>query len=111
MITPIKSNQVKSNQIKSNKKNTHIDARAFEKEKRSKDGDDYWSCMFDKGFQGIQSCFPSVLPFKKPRTRTINEEENKLNQEVAKARVIIENFFWKIKIKIQNNVFEILFGS
>lgn len=54
----------------------------------------------DAGYQGIQDDLPehsAITPFKKSKLHPLTAEEKLLNQEFARARIIIENVLAQLK--------------
>ena len=55
-------------------------------------------CLADKGYQGIQKTHAcSQTPKKKPRKGKLSCSDKKVNRELAKNRVLIENVFAHLK--------------
>lgn len=55
----------------------------------------------DAGYQGIQDDLPDhnvITPFKKRKRHPLTDEEKLLNQEFARARIIVENVLAQFKI-------------
>ena len=52
-----------------------------------------WTVMADKGFQGAQYRFRTVLPHKKPRLRSLNRVQENENERIAGVRILAENFY------------------
>ena len=60
-----------------------------------------WAVMADLGFQGIQHNVRAVLPIKKrPRSELLSAEKA-YNTRLAKRRIIIENFYARLKRKFR----------
>jgi hypothetical protein len=56
-------------------------------------------CLGDKGYQGIHKVHAkSWLPQKKPRGGELSREDKKINQELAKSRVVVEHINRKLKV-------------
>ena len=56
-------------------------------------------CLGDKGYQGIEKLHVnSRIPKKKPRGGKLSHEEKKSNQNLAKARVVVEHINRKLKV-------------
>ena len=76
-------------------------AKSVGEKRRRRDGEsESWSCMFDKGFQGIQN-YDAVLPRKKPKGRDQSAQDLEHNQQVASDRIVIENFYGRLKRKFK----------
>ena len=55
----------------------------------------------DSGYQGIQTDLPDhsvITPFKKSKHHPLSEEQQALNQEFSRSRIIIENTIGHLKI-------------
>jgi len=63
----------------------------------------HWSVMADKGYQGAQALLRAILPKKDPKT----EADFELNAKIARDRVIVENFYGRMKrcFAITANIF------
>lgn len=63
-----------------------------------------WAGMVDKGYQGAQELGRYILPKKGSRLTT---QERMLNENIAKSRIIIENYYGRMKklFKIMTDVF------
>lgn len=60
----------------------------------------YYSLLFDKGYTGINRDMPqAIVVQKRPRGRPYNEQEIQFNQRVEADRVIVENYFSRLKGK------------
>lgn len=56
-------------------------------------------CLGDKGYQGIHKVHAkSWIPQKKPRGGELSREDKKINQELAKSRVVVEHINRKLKV-------------
>lgn len=56
-------------------------------------------CLGDKGYQGIHKVHAkSRIPKKKPRGGELSREDKKINQELAKSRVVVEHINRKLKV-------------
>jgi len=56
-------------------------------------------CLADKGYQGIHKVHAkSRIPKKKPRGGELSREDKKINQELAKSRVVVEHINRKLKV-------------
>lgn len=56
-------------------------------------------CLGDKGYQGIHKVHAkSWIPQKKPRGGELSHEDKKINQELAKSRVVVEHINRKLKV-------------
>lgn len=56
-------------------------------------------CLADKGYQGIHKVHTkSRIPKKKPRGGELSREDKKINQELAKIRVVVEHINRKLKV-------------
>ncbi|RQM29211.1 hypothetical protein B5M09_011706 [Aphanomyces astaci] len=56
-----------------------------------------WAVLADKGYQGIQHEVRAVLPSKKPKGGILTFEEQRRNDAIASDRVVVENFFGRMK--------------
>ncbi|KAF0702525.1 hypothetical protein AaE_015869 [Aphanomyces astaci] len=56
-----------------------------------------WAVLVDKGYQGAQRDVRTVLPLKKPMGGILTFEELRRNDRIASDRVIVENFFGRLK--------------
>ena len=70
-------------------------------EEEDEDAPDTWSLMGDKGFQGAQHRMKIVLPHKKPRNRQLTPAQNRVNNNIAGVRVIVENFYGRMVQKFR----------
>lgn len=53
----------------------------------------------DAGYQGLSSVVPGgVTPIKKPRRRELNDREIAKNKAISKRRIIVENWFSRLKL-------------
>ena len=55
----------------------------------------------DSGYQGIQTDLPDhsvITPFKKSKHHPLSQEQQALNQEFSRSRIIIENTIGHLKI-------------
>ena len=53
----------------------------------------------DKGFQGLQNFMTNaILPFKKPKNRSLSLLQYEFNLKISKERILIENFFGRLKV-------------
>ena len=60
----------------------------------------YFPLLFDKGYTGINRDLPqAIIVQKRPRGRQYNEQEIQFNQRVEADRVIVENYFSRLKSK------------
>ena len=56
-------------------------------------------CLGDKGYQGIHKVHAkSRIQKKKPRGGELSREDKKINQELAKSRVVVEHINRKLKV-------------
>jgi DDE superfamily endonuclease len=56
-------------------------------------------CLADKGYQGIQKLHKnSRITYKKKPKQKLTKEQKKLNRQLAKERVVIENIHRHLKI-------------
>eukprot|EP00298_Acanthocystis_sp_HF-20_P007460 c17056_g1_i1.p1 GENE.c17056_g1_i1~~c17056_g1_i1.p1 ORF type:complete len:152 (-),score=34.38 c17056_g1_i1:73-528(-) len=55
---------------------------------------EYWGILLDKGFQGAENYLRATIPQK----RILDLEEEKIVDQIAKDRVIVENFYGRMKI-------------
>ncbi|ETV78023.1 hypothetical protein H257_08240 [Aphanomyces astaci] len=56
-----------------------------------------WAVLVDKGYQGAQRNVRAVLQLKKPMGGILTFEELRRNDRIASDRVIVENFFGRLK--------------
>ncbi|RHZ28019.1 hypothetical protein DYB31_012287 [Aphanomyces astaci] len=61
------------------------------------EGTNQWAVIADKGYQGIQRVVRAVLPKKKPAGGILTLEDIRSNDRIASDRVIVENFFGRMK--------------
>lgn len=61
------------------------------------DGNSEWSIMADKGYIGMQSHCRSIIPTRLSGRVNINPD----NQEIARERIICENFFGRVKMSFK----------
>lgn len=55
--------------------------------------------LADKGYQGVEKIHDnSRTPIKKPKGKSLNEEQKKFNQQLAKERIVVEHVHRKLKI-------------
>ena len=55
-------------------------------------------CLFDKGYTGLNNLCPeAVVTIRKPVGRDLTQEENSINNRIESDRVIVENFFGRLK--------------
>ena len=59
----------------------------------------YYSLLFDKGYTGINRDMPQAIVVQKKRGRPYNEQEIQFNERVEADRVIVENYFSRLKGK------------
>jgi len=52
----------------------------------------------DKGFAGLQQHINALIPIKQTSTRILSLAEKELNLNIAKTRVLVENFFGRLKV-------------
>jgi len=56
-------------------------------------------CLADKGYQGLHKLHPhSCTPKKKPRGRQLSTQDRRLNRQLAKRRVVIEQINRCLKV-------------
>jgi hypothetical protein len=56
-------------------------------------------CLADKGYQGIQKLHKnSRIPHKRKPKQELTKEQKKLNRQLSKERVVIENIHRHLKI-------------
>jgi hypothetical protein len=53
--------------------------------------------LADLGYQGIQRNTDGILPYKKRKTQPLSEEQKSFNKKHRSARVLVENFFGRMK--------------
>ena len=54
--------------------------------------------LADSGYQGAQHIYPEIIiPFKKPKNGELIEAEKEINQKISVDRIIVENFFGRMK--------------
>lgn len=54
--------------------------------------------IVDKGYDGIQALgFKALIPFKKPKHRPLQPEQNAFNREINRRRIVIEHVFAALK--------------
>jgi IS5 family transposase len=55
--------------------------------------------LADKGYQGVGKIHDnSRTPIKKPKGKSLSEEQKKFNQQLAKERIVVEHVHRKLKI-------------
>lgn len=55
--------------------------------------------LADSGYQGAQKNYEEIrFPFKKPPNGDITNEEKEFNQKLSRDRIIVENFFGRMKM-------------
>lgn len=60
----------------------------------------YLPLLFDKGYTGINNYYPNaIVTQRKPIGRDLNEDEQDFNHQVESDRVIVENYFGRMRIK------------
>lgn len=60
----------------------------------------HYPLLFDKGYTGVNRYFPeAIVTQKKPIGRDLTSQENKYNHDVESDRVIVENFFGRMRVK------------
>ena len=69
-----------------------------ENEKCNKIFKENCTTLGDSGYQGLSSVIPGgVTPVKKPKGRELNEREIAKNKTISKRRIIVENWFSRLK--------------
>ena len=54
--------------------------------------------LADSGYQGITHFVPfAKTPYKKPRNGTLTEEQKEFNRTISRSRIIVENWFGRLK--------------
>ena len=73
------------------------------------DPDPTWAVMGDSGFQGLQHNVRAILPKKRPPNGHLTASELTRNRTIASSRVIVENFYARLKNKfaIVSHVFKL----
>ncbi|OWZ01313.1 hypothetical protein PHMEG_00027327 [Phytophthora megakarya] len=57
-----------------------------------------WAILVEKGYQGLQRGFRTIQPKKKARgAPPLSADENRENDRISHDRVIVENFFGRLK--------------
>ena len=76
---------------------------AKSEEEKKNDEDDYetWAIMGDKGFEGLEHVLRTISPFKSVRGRPYSDEETKMNELIGSSRVIVENYYGRMKEKFK----------
>jgi len=54
--------------------------------------------LADKGFIGLNNHVRAIIPVKCSRTRNLTIEEKEQNLQIAKSRIVVENFFGRLKV-------------
>lgn len=55
--------------------------------------------LADKGYQGIQKLHKNNrIPFKKPKRKSLSQEQKKFNRQLAKERIVVEHVHRRLKI-------------
>jgi IS5 family transposase len=55
--------------------------------------------LADKGYQGVNKLHEnSRIPFKKPKGKSLNQEQKKFNRQLAKERIVVEHVHRRLKI-------------
>ena len=58
----------------------------------------HYQCLFDIGYTGLNNSYPeAVVTIRKPIGRDLTQEENAINNRIESDRVIVENFFGRLK--------------
>jgi len=79
-----------------------------------------WGMMMDKGYTGAQDLLRAIMPKKKPIRGRLTLEEKELNRLIASNRIIIENFYgrlktlWKIlfeQYRNEHNIYDLIFDT
>lgn len=52
----------------------------------------------DKGFVGLQNRVGAIIPIKRVLSRELSIDERELNLKIAKSRILVENFFGRLKV-------------
>ena len=60
-----------------------------------------WAIIGDSGFQGLQNHCRALLPKKKKRNRELTHQDQEWNRKLARARVIVENFYGRMARKFR----------
>ncbi|KAF0710588.1 hypothetical protein AaE_012461 [Aphanomyces astaci] len=56
-----------------------------------------WAILADKGYQGLHRNLRAITPTKRPAGGVLTVSEMDVNDKIASDRVIIENFFGRLK--------------
>ncbi|KUF99909.1 hypothetical protein AM587_10001449 [Phytophthora nicotianae] len=56
-----------------------------------------WAVLVDKGYQGMAREYRAIHPIKSGRLQPLSLEDASFNDELAHDRVIVENFFGRLK--------------
>lgn len=56
-----------------------------------------WGVLLDKAYQGVDEEIRSLVPKKKPKNGSLTSQERIKNREISHDRIIIENFFGRMK--------------
>lgn len=60
----------------------------------------HYTLLFDKGYTGVNRYFPeAIVTQKNPIGRDLTSQENEYNHDVESDRVIVENFFGRMRVK------------
>lgn len=60
----------------------------------------HYPLLFDKGYTGVNRYYPeAIVTQRKPIGRDLTSQENKFNHDVESDRVIVENFFGRMRAK------------
>ena len=58
----------------------------------------HYPCLFDKGYTGLHNtCHEAIITIRKPKFHDLSQDENDLNNRIESDRIIVENFFGRLK--------------